>query len=76
MTLEHQIARMSPDERRITELFVDKLMGEGREEYGALDLATDGRTVEDLLDDWLGEFMDSGFYAFVISLHLRRLGKN
>lgn len=59
---------MTADEMAVTSGFVDKLMGEGRDEYGPLDLSTDTRSVVDMLTDMADERYDSTFYAIMAKL--------
>lgn len=57
------LANASDDEWGIASAFVAKLMGEGRSEHGALDFASDPRTVPDLLREALDEQLDACFYV-------------
>ncbi len=50
---------MTADESAAVAVFAEKLLGEGREEYGPLDLKTDPRTVEQLLAEAMDEHMDA-----------------
>lgn len=53
---------MSVDELEVMACFAEKIMGEGRREYGELHLASDTRTREDLIKQALDERLDSEFY--------------
>ena len=58
-------ADMSADEVRVAYLFVSKFMGEGRREYGPLDLKTDKRSLYHILTESADEVADGLFYTFV-----------
>lgn len=57
------LTRMTPDELRVARRFIDKMMGEGRAEYGELNLATDTRTPHELASEALDECLDSMAYV-------------
>lgn len=57
------LTNASDDEHAIAKAFVAKLMGEGRSEHGALEFASDPRTVPDLLREALDEQLDACFYV-------------
>ena len=60
--------RMTKDERAVVQMFAAKMMGEGRREHGALDLATDTRSVDDLLSEALDEIGDGISYLLMAKL--------
>lgn len=62
------LQKASKDEHAIALAFVRKLMGEGRSEHGELCLATDERTVPDLLREALDEQLDSCFYVLAATM--------
>lgn len=49
-----------------------KVMGEGRTEHGALDLATDTRTIAETLEESMDEIVDGLFYGVVTKRKLER----
>lgn len=57
------LARMTPDELKVVRRMIGKMMGEGRREYGKLDLATDTRTPQELVMEALDECLDSMMYV-------------
>lgn len=65
-----QLPEMTRDEAAVTRQFVEQLMGEGRREYGPLNLDTDSRTVEELLRNLADEGLDRTFYAIVARMKM------
>ena len=66
LTVRWRGTEMSPDEARIVHMFVAKLMGEGRVEYGPMDLAaTGGRSSRVLLNEAIDEGIDSIAYMLM-----------
>lgn len=59
------VADMSKDEVRVAHMFVSKFMGEGRKEYGSLNLKTETRTVEKIKREAADEVADGLFYTLV-----------
>jgi len=53
----------TPDELAIIAGFAAKVMGEGRRQYGTLDLRSDKRSSAELAREGMDEFFDSCFYA-------------
>jgi len=68
--LDRAVDDMTPDELAITQAFVRKLMGEGRREHGALDLATDER---DLVGEAEDELTDTVSYCLMALRKLRAI---
>jgi hypothetical protein len=60
--IEEQLDVMTRDELAVVRMFVDKVMGEGRTEYGPLDLGDGSRTFEDMMADAADEGLDREFY--------------
>lgn len=56
------IGQMSDDEIRVLHRIAQKLMGEGRREYGALDLSTDKRTARHFRAEKCDEMADALVY--------------
>lgn len=67
------IADATVDELEIIHIFISKVMGEGRDEYGPLDLDSDMRTAEECIGETLDELADSGFWAIMALQKIRRL---
>lgn len=59
------MADMSKDEVRVAHKFISKFMGEGRKEYGRLNLLTDKRTIGQIKNEATDEVADGLFYVFV-----------
>ena len=59
------LSEMSEDEVRVTYLLCSKFMGEGRKEYGPLDLKTDKRSRKKIKVEAADEVADGLFYTFV-----------
>jgi hypothetical protein len=59
------VADMSEDEVRVAYMFIAKFMGEGRKEYGPLDLKTEKRTLTEFMHEGADEVADGLFYVFV-----------
>ena len=62
--------RMSKGELRLLRLRADKLMNEGRKEYGPLDMSTDERSLEDLVREAFDEKEDSAAYLDMAMLRI------
>jgi DNA repair exonuclease SbcCD ATPase subunit len=62
----------SSDENYMALAFVRQLMNEGREEHGELELATDDRTVEQLMAEAVDEGIDSIFYLLAAKAKIER----
>lgn len=56
---------MSEDEVRVAHLFIGKFMGEGRKEYGPLNLKTETRSLKKIINEGKDEVADGLFYVFV-----------
>lgn len=65
-SIEDTLRDASPDEYQLVQDFALKVMGEGRREYGALDLETDSRTPLDLVREALDEWQDQGSYLMMV----------
>lgn len=59
------ISDMSEDEIKVAYLFIGKFMGEGRKEYGPLNLKTEKRTLIQMMNESADEVADGLFYMFV-----------
>lgn len=59
------MSEMSEDEVKVAFMFISKFMGEGRKEYGPLDLKTEMRTLPQILHESGDEVADGLFYTFV-----------
>jgi hypothetical protein len=59
------VADMSKDEVRVAHMFIAKFMGEGRREYGSLNLKTETRTIAQIKNEAADEVADGLFYTFV-----------
>ena len=62
------LADASGDELEVVLGFARKIMGEGRSEYGALDVPTEHRSPVDALIESLDERFDAGFYFELFKL--------
>lgn len=59
------MSEMSEDEVRVAFLFISKFMGEGRKEYGPLDLRSEKRSLMKIMSEGADEVADGLFYIFV-----------
>lgn len=58
----------TPDEIAVVRAFIAKVMGEGRKEYGPLDLSTDKRTVGQVRAEQRDELLDACFYGLMAGM--------
>ena len=69
------IGQMSDDEVEVVHAQAAQMMGEGRKEYGELNLDTDKRTILNLIQEAIQEHDDHAFYARCAMTKFERLVK-
>ena len=73
--LESLLIEMTSDELMLMLMRARKLMGEGRKEYGPLDMASDKRSISDFVREAHDEGVDSGLYLDMAMIAIRRGAK-